>query len=499
MSRLSAASVAFLLLFLPLLWISQYAYPSGDDFQLAFIANKLGPVGAMKWWYFNGCGRYSYTLLQSLISVSRYWLVLYRMLPPLLLLVGFGSVFYFLRSIFGLALGRKSLVLLSAASYALLLNLTPDIATAFYWLTTSIQYVGAVFASLLVFALLREFTRATRSTVRLVAATLIIFLILLVAGMNEVSALFMCAALASVNLLYIARKKKPWLGGLAFATLSVVGSLFSFYSPGTSARLSQASAEVGLIKVVAGAISLTLYLLFEFLLAKPILPATVLYFAFLSANRDRLAQARSLFSYVRWDAAALLLLGAMTGVNIIIFTAIGPNSLVDRVKNVYVYSLFFGWFILMTAVFFQFVDKRREFRLPKGVSWAISAFLVGFLVVGSKVEIAGGNAMPNSNSLQRIASSIQTTSVYTNAFLDLLSGRAAYFAEQNRQREAELRMCSGEAIDFSLYSHVPETIFIQDVNHPFGEPNWLTAYSCGRETKLNYRETGPQVPQKKKF
>src|SRR6185436_4674295 len=141
MSRLWAPSVVFLLLFFPLLWISQYTYPSGDDFHLAVIANRLGPISAMKWWYFNGSGRYSYKFLQSLISASSHWLVLYRTLPPVLMLVGFGSVFYFLRSIFGPALGEKTLFLFSAASYALLVNLTPDIATAFYWLTTSIQYV----------------------------------------------------------------------------------------------------------------------------------------------------------------------------------------------------------------------------------------------------------------------------------------------------------------------------------------------------------------------
>src|SRR6185503_4538983 len=342
MSRLWAPSVVCLLLFFPLLWISQYTYPSGDDFHLAVIANRLGPISAMKWWYFNGSGRYSYTFLQSLISASSHWLVLYRMLPPVLMLVGFGSVFYFLRSIFGPALGGKTLFLFSAASYTLLVNLTPDIATAFYWLTTSIQYVGAFFASLLTFGLLIEFARSAHSLRRLVFAIVIIFLIVLVAGTNEISALFMCAGLASVNLIYIVSKKKLSVAGLAFATVAVAFSLLSFYAPGNGARLSEVYAEFGFVKIVAGAISLTMYLLFEFLLAKPVLPATVLYFIFLNANRGRLDQARSLFSHVQWHWVAVLILAGITGVNLVLFTEIGPNSLIDRLKNVYVYSLFFG-------------------------------------------------------------------------------------------------------------------------------------------------------------
>ena len=62
-----------LFLFLPLFWISQYDYPSGDDYHIAVQSKKEGALAATRWWYFNGSGRYSYTFVQSLLSSGSSW------------------------------------------------------------------------------------------------------------------------------------------------------------------------------------------------------------------------------------------------------------------------------------------------------------------------------------------------------------------------------------------------------------------------------------------
>src|SRR5881275_2025197 len=99
--RFLIALLLLLLLFFPLLWISQYNYPSGDDYYIAFLAKKLGALGATKWWYLNWSGRYSFLFLQSLISTSDNWLTLYKVFPVALLLAGFGCLNYFVRAFFG--------------------------------------------------------------------------------------------------------------------------------------------------------------------------------------------------------------------------------------------------------------------------------------------------------------------------------------------------------------------------------------------------------------
>lgn len=60
--------VVLALLFFPLLWISRYDYPSGDDYRALLRARELGTLGAARWWYFNWTGRYTSFFVQSLLA-----------------------------------------------------------------------------------------------------------------------------------------------------------------------------------------------------------------------------------------------------------------------------------------------------------------------------------------------------------------------------------------------------------------------------------------------
>ena len=241
-----------LFLFFPLLWISQYNYPSGDDYFIAILAKRLGTLEATKWWYFNRSGRYSYLFLQSLISSSDSWLTLYKVFPATLLLAGFGSLYYFVRAFFGPVFSKTTLFILSAALYTLLISLTTDISTGFYWLTTSIQYSGAVFTSLLIFALYINFSRTKKSVTKTVYVLLITILIALLAGLNEVSALFLIGTFSFINFLYIVEFKRSDIWSLAFLALSVMFCLVSFLAPGTHARIGQIGVELHLLSVLGG-------------------------------------------------------------------------------------------------------------------------------------------------------------------------------------------------------------------------------------------------------
>jgi len=497
--RFLIALLLLLLLFFPLVWISQYNYPSGDDFYMASLAKRLGALEATKWWYFNEAGRYSYIFLQSLISTSNSWLVIYKAFPVVLLVAGFASLYYFVRAFWGRALTKTTSFILAAALYALLISLTPDIATAFYWLNTNIQYAGAVFTSLVIFALYIDFYRIAKTSTRVAYALMIAILIIILAGLNEVSILLFIATFGFINLLFILKFKRSDKWALAFFFVSVVFSLVSFLAPGTHARVLEVSAEFHPLNVLAGAVALTLYLLTELLTTTPLLPATIIYLAFLNQNRDKLDDLSALLRGLRSHWILLFILLAITAANSVIFAAVGVNSLPDRLKNVYVYTIFFAWLVFVTALFFDLSDKKFNFSVPNWVTGALALFVLGFLLTGYKLEIGRGNTIPTASRSQRFFSLISTRSVYAQAYLDILSGRAERFSAQNEEREQRIRNSEGSSVDFPLYSYVPETIFIQDVNHPFGAPYWLSVIICGEAKHLNYVETGPPPPQKKKF
>jgi hypothetical protein len=497
--RLLVTLFLLLLFFFPLLWISQYNYPSGDDFFIAILAKRVGAIEATKWWYVNGSGRYSFLFLQSLISTSDNLLVIYKLFPVALLLAGFGCLYYFVRAFFGPGFNKTTLFILSAALYTLLISLSVDIATGFYWLTTSIQYSGAVFTSLLISALYINFSLTKKSATKTVYALLITILIAVLAGLNEVSVLFLIGMFGFINFLHVLEFKRPGNWSLAFLALSVIFGMVSFLAPGTHVRLAKTGVQFHFFSVLAGAVGMTSYLLTELLLSTPILLAGIIYLAFLNANRDKLDRVSCLLRRVRWYWILLFMILVITAVNVIIFTAVGVNSLPARLKNVYVYSIFFGWLLLITALYFDFSEKKINLSVPNWVSAVLAVFIFGFLLTGYRLELSHKNIIPSSSGSQRLFSLINTNSVYANAYLDILSGRAERFSQQNEERAQQLIYAKGESVDFPLYSNVPETIFIQDVNHPFGAPDWLSIFICGEVKHLNYVETGPPPPAKKKF
>lgn len=488
-----------LFLFFPLLWISQYNYPSGDDFVMARFARELGAFEATRWWYFNGSGRYSYSYLQSLISIHEHWLTIYKIFPVLLILAGFGSVYYFVRAFFGKGFKRTEAFTLSAVLYSLLISFTPDIATGFYWLTTNIQYSTAVFTTLVIFALCINLAQTKTLRAKTAYVLLVIVLIAFLAGLNEASTLFFIATIGFVNFLYFAKFKKPDVLSLVFLAFSVLLGLLCFLAPGTHVRMSSEGGDFHFFSVLAGSVGLTFYLLIELLVSTPLLPASILYVAFLHVNRDKLDQARSLLRGVRWSWIALFMFMTITAVNFVVLAALGVNSLTDRLKNIYIYSIFFGWLTLLTVLFIDLSARKFSLRVPKWVVVTLGIATFGFVLTGYKLELSGRNVIPSSSRTQRLFSLINTDSVYVNAYLDILNGRAERFSRQNEERERQLLDSAAANVEFPLYSYVPRTIFIQDANHPFGAPEALSIIIGGKIKPLHYVETGPPAPVKEKF
>jgi Family of unknown function (DUF6056) len=438
--------------------------------------------------------------LHALISSSPHWLVIYKLFPVALFLAGFGCVYFFLTAFFGKALGRSSILSVSLVLFVLLISFTPDIATAFYWLTTSIQYTGAFFISVFILGLYIKLIRADTQSRKIGFALLIVSLLLVVAGLNEASVLFLLATLGFVNGFHLIRFRKVHMWAFAFLIIAVFFSLISFLSPGNRIRLgTNAPQTFAFFKLLVGSVALTFFLLTELLTTTPILMASIVYLAFLNSHRHQLDLPRALLKDVRWYWVLSLMILAVSAVNFAIFFAAGVNSLADRIKNVYFYSVFLGWFLLITVLFLDLSRRKLNPLVPNWITATLVLVIVGFLCTGFRLGASHENVIPDSTGSQKLFAAVKTQSVSGKAYLDLLSGRASRFARQNEERETQIGSAGENPAGFSLYSYVPETIFIQDVNHPFGEPEWLSRFACGTVKQLDYLPTGPPAPLKKKF
>lgn len=459
-------------LFGPLLWLSQYNYPSGDDYLAFFQASTLGPFAATRWWYLYWSGRYSYFFLQSLFPDHAVWLTAYRVIPIVLFVAGFWCLLAFVRALLGPGVRNRELVALAAGAYVFLVSLTPEIATAFYWMSTNVRDAGAVFTTLLLLALYIDLGRARTLRCRCLYWLAAILLIVLLAGLNEISISLFIAVIAIINVVHGVRFAKPSPRGLVFLVCSLLFALLAFLAPGNSIRAEYTVfKEASLITISASAGRFTLDLLVKLLTATPLLLVSALYFVFLERHRDGLSTLFAMLAKVRWYWILLLLFVTFTIVTVGLFAAAGIHPVPDRIKNVYVYSLVLSWFFFVTVLFVDLTSA--GIRLPaqhgavRVLSLAISIFVLVFLVTGFQVTLSRRHSLSAVSDGLPLFSTIKTGSVYANAYLDILSGRATAYDGQNRETTKLFRAANGDCVVFPPLSQVPDTIVIRFVKYPW--------------------------------
>ena len=92
--------------------------------------------------------------------------------------------------------------------------------------------------------------------------------------------------------------------------------------------------------------------------------------------------------------------------------------------------------------------------------------VIVFLATGFDLTLSRGDAI-SMNPIRRIASTIETGSVYANAYLDIASGRGAGYAEQNVETTRRFRTANGQCVEFPPLTSPPGTIFVPFVKYPW--------------------------------
>jgi hypothetical protein len=463
-----AVSVFLLVsLLFPLLWLSQHNYPSGDDYVQFFQAQTLGTLGATHWWYRHWSGRYASFFLQSLFTVPDTWLAAYKTIPVALFLSGFICLFSFMRSFFGPAFHARSIFTLSTYTYVLLVGLTPDIAEGYYWLAANMQYLGAVFLTLILLALYIRLGRTTEPLATGSGSIIAVVLIALLAGLNEISLLFFISILASASYFSFMRFGRVPSRALVFLGAAILFGLLSFLAPGNFLRAGVMTKDGHSVKTLVGALLMTPYLLVELVASTPLLLVSPLYLAFLEANRDRLDYVGSIVSEVRWHWLLVVLLGTLTLTTVVTLSTTGAPTLPYRVKNVYAYSFVLAWFFILTVLFINLKSAGYRIALEGWVIVLLTVAVALFVMTGTELRIVPGPVISTSTRVERAASVLQTRSVYLTAYRDILSGRATRYARHEEEAMARFKASQGGCVEFSpLPSDAPKTLVIQ-VKYPW--------------------------------
>jgi hypothetical protein len=458
-NHVATSSVLLLCLFFPLFWISQYNYPAGDDYLVFFQAQSLGAVGATRWWYRNWSGRYASLFLQSMFSEHASWLVAYKVVPIALFVLGFVSLFAFLRALFGTGFRRAEMFTLTSCIYAFLIGVTRDMATGFYWVAASTQNTSALFITLLILALHIRIGRTSHLPTRSALTMIGVVLIAVLAGLNEVSLMLFVWTVASVACFQTIRCGRVPRVGVIFLAASVAFGLISFLAPGNFVRSDRFGKELHLIELLTAAIALTAYLFMEILALTPLLLASGLYLVFLEVNRSRLGHVVASLSEVRWYWVALALAGAFTFTSVGLLTGVNMYSVPGRVQNVYAYSIILAWFFFVTVLFANLNSRGCRFHLQKWASGSLTLAIVLFLMTGFEVTLRQEGGVSTPRSFGQAMMQVRTHSVYSNAYLDILTGRGRRYAMQNREATRRFRAPTDGCVEFPPVIDVPETIF----------------------------------------
>ena len=244
---------------------------AADDFLYRSLFRQYGFFGAQRWIYLRWAGRYTTSFLNgsfaaSGLLTSAYWL------PCLLLLAGtWLAIFFLIRRFCALlpdqpaGVVRSRTGMISGVLFILLLYVQADIATGIYWFSSAIVYQSSLILFLLLAGgLLRRSARTGRAWGHDV---LLVLLIVLIVGCNEMSAVFLFFFLVAVAAAhaYIRRRVPAWLWiylGIALATGLVV-ALTSGVLRVRSAMMIGHSSYPGILAAIGFQFVYTLFSVFK--------------------------------------------------------------------------------------------------------------------------------------------------------------------------------------------------------------------------------------------
>jgi len=176
---------------------------AADDFSYCLLFRQFGFFGGQRMIYLSWAGRFTTSFLNAAFAAPGllthfYWL------PCLLLMAGsWWAIFFLLRTFHSrlpvrpAAKAGPSLAAVSVVLFVLLLYVQADIATGFYWFSSAIVYQTSMILFLVMSAILVK--RLSRTGRDLGNDGLLLLLIILIVGCNEMSAVLLVFLLAAVT------------------------------------------------------------------------------------------------------------------------------------------------------------------------------------------------------------------------------------------------------------------------------------------------------------
>jgi len=418
--------------FLPFLLLYRYVHPSADDFNYTNIFLDKGLIGSQIFWYKAWSGRYIGNIILSLNPLIFHKIALYKItlfFIPFLLIY---SMYFIVNQVFTkLEFWKKLLISLWVIS--VYFSFMPKTSTALYWWAgTGTYQTGIIFFLFTIGNLIKYY-----NTKILKYLWISIFFLFLTIGTNE-TVMFMMDILLGMGfvILFIYSKKQTFIKNhkyyliLLFAALAF--SLIVILAPGNAIRSSYFPNKHKLNSFYRS------YMMFKenIEIWLPIVSIFGLFFInFIVKKQYDIAI--KIFSinpiFLFFTSIIITYLGFFPG-----FWSMGAPP-PDRTVNVVYFFFVFTWFIFILNLYFFFIDKNNDNKIPDFINVTLIIIIFVWL--------------------------IKPTSNVSKAFLDIKSKKAYRYDRALNDRYRLIKQFDKNKAVFNTpkLKVIPKTIFFRDV------------------------------------
>lgn len=230
------AIIILLVILFPYLYISQYCNPVTDDLTYALKGKNPDFWNTYFGEYKNWNGRYFSNLLVLINPIASDNFTLYKFIPVFLILFTFVSLFYLISQLTLRALDFSIKMLISLVLLLIYLQTMPIISEGIYWYTGAVTYQVGIISTVFLLGMLVQFYNGKYVLKnKFVHCLLIIFLLFITAGSNEVNMAISIFMLLIIGIKTYSNKKYRYTF-LIFLFGSIIFGCLVYFAPGNLNR-----------------------------------------------------------------------------------------------------------------------------------------------------------------------------------------------------------------------------------------------------------------------
>ena len=434
---------------LPFLLLSFFNHPSSDDFCIASRVNAVGFLKTQVQTYKGSSGLYFGTALHGIQPLTFNWMVGYKIIPFLVIILFSFALFSFIKEFTSPAFTTRENLLMSLSLFALYLYGMPSVPEGFYWYTGMAAYqVGNILLLFFLIVIIR-FCTPKRKGNRQKLFILAVLLIIAIVGLNLITTVLLSLLLLSLFVIRTARTKTvDWF----FAALLLVAGIAStvvIVAPGFEVRSTTAHSPYkhDIFFALSSSADLLGNNIYQWIVHTPLLLLTLLYIPYGGALANEQRGVRNFFSL--HPIVALSLYGLFLIALFFPYTwATGEANPPGRVSNIVYLFFLIGWFVNVQGFInaFSTHSSLRIDKLPCYAQWIVLLMLL--------------MSLTNANNI-------------TTAYGDLLKGTAYGYNEELNARYNALKECAADSCALKKLEHHPGTVFYADITED--EKDWQNA------------------------